>query len=101
MYEIKLTENPNYYDTYHYISKNDKGQLINLILTPDVTNKHVKYYVQFYIGKRKHGYQFGIETGKDGLKSLIWAKNCIKDFIVNIQKHYRFKHYEKHSIVVQ
>lgn len=36
----------------------------------------------FYITtKRKHGYQEGKITGKDGIKSLLWAKKCLLDFI--------------------
>lgn len=36
----------------------------------------------FYITtERKHGYQEGKITGKDGIKSLLWAKKCLLDFI--------------------
>ena len=33
------------------------------------------------VTKRKQGYQENVQTGKDGLYSLIWAKNCILNFI--------------------
>lgn len=50
------------------------------------TQKHDWYYVKLQIGKRKEGYQFLKKTGKDGLKILIWAKNCIEHFINHVKK---------------
>jgi hypothetical protein len=47
----------------------------------------VYWNVVFWIGKRKRGYEFGNQTGKDGLKSLLWAKSCIIDFMANLQKN--------------
>ena len=50
-----------------------------------LSQKNTIYFVTFTINsKRKQGYQYLKSTGKDGLKSLIWAKQCIKYFINNI-----------------
>jgi len=102
MYEIKLEEDAEYWDHYKYTSKNDKGQILTLKISSVLTSKNIKYYILFYIGtKRKKGFQFMEGTGKDGLKSLIWARNCIKDFISELPKSWRYKKYSKHSIIVQ
>jgi len=85
MYEIVLKPNNKYKDIYYYITKNEAGQILFLELECDSTNKCDWYYVKLQIGKRKEGYQFLKVTGKDGLKSLIWAKNCIKHFIEYIK----------------
>lgn len=38
----------------------------------------------FYItNKRKDVYKFREQTGTDGIKSLLWAKNCLLNFINN------------------
>ena len=40
------------------------------------------YYVKFYItNKRKHEFKFKQQTGTDGIKSLLWAKECLINFI--------------------
>jgi len=44
-------------------------------------NKDI-YYTKFYIvNKRKHQYRFKEQTGTDGIKSLLWAKQCLINFI--------------------
>ena len=100
MYEINLLEDKDYYD-YYYTSKNEKGQIITLNITSETLNRSIKYYIGFYIGKRKKGFQYMAATGKDGIKSLVWAKNCIKNFIESLQCHHRFSMYEEHYIIVQ
>lgn len=81
MYEI----NPK--RTFHettYKSKNKFGQTMILRIgkDPEWVGINFIYYVCFYITtKRKHGFQEGIQTGKDGLGSLLWAKKCIIDWI--------------------
>lgn len=46
--------------------------------------------VSFYITtKRRKGFQENVSTGKDGIKPLIWARNCLLDFIRF--GHYRYK----------
>lgn len=85
MYDIKLKPSDTYRDIYHYTSKNEAGQILFLELQCEKTQKHDWYYVKLQIGKRKQGFQFLKVTGKDGLKSLIWAKNCIEHFIEYIK----------------
>lgn len=64
-----------------YKSKNDKHQI--LVLEIFLTDEEY-YNVFLYITtKRKQGYQHLKITGKDGLKSLYWAEQCIIDFIKN------------------
>jgi hypothetical protein len=80
MYSIECHTNRTE-NTVVYKSKNSSGQI--LMLTLYLWN-HVdidEYYIEFWIGKRKKGFQHGFQTGKDGIKSLLWAKDCIKDFI--------------------
>ena len=84
MYEInKQFDRADY--TYKYRAKNINNQQLILDIyicdNSDFSNE-LLWNIEFYIAtKRKHGFQTLISTGKDGIKSLIWAKNCIKDFI--------------------
>lgn len=85
MYEIELTTNDKYYDAYYFKTKNENNQTLQLDII-DSTSSELStfktYYISFSINtKRKHGYQYLKQTGKDGIKSLIWAKKCIKYFI--------------------
>jgi len=42
------------------------------------------YFIKFYVAnKRKQGYKFREQTGRDGIKSLLWAKRCLIDFLSN------------------
>lgn len=84
MYEINKQFNLVDY-TYKYRTKNINNQQLVLDIyccgDSDFSND-LLWNVEFYITtKRKKGYQSLVSTGKDGIKSLIWAKNCIKDFI--------------------
>lgn len=101
MYEINLIKDGN---NYYYKSKNEFGQIILLKLTSVMTYKHISYWVCFQIGKRKDGYKYMQTTGKDGLKSLIWAKNCIKNFIESIKNRTNFYLTDetlKYSVIIQ
>ena len=60
MYDIQRESGEEYLDHYIYKSRNECNQITT---------------------KRKHGYQEGKTTGKDGIKSLLWAKKCLLDFI--------------------
>lgn len=101
MYEIELR-----YGKWKsvYKTKNEQGQILTLEFLTEDTQKHLFYFVTFYIGKRKEGYQYMKTTGKDGLKSLIWAKNCIKHFINYIKElpfYLPTDNELKHTIVIQ
>ena len=100
MYEIELKEHKEYYNYYYYTAKNENGQILNLEFDGWPNNKSITYYVKFFIGKRKQGYQFLNQTGKDGLKSLIWAKNCIKHFIENVQLPSKFNYLTSQTIAI-
>lgn len=79
MYEINPIKEDGYEASYIYKSKNIAGQIIHLnIFLCD----YRYFWVIFYITtKRRNGFQEGKQTGKDGIKSLIWAKNCVLHFI--------------------
>ena len=84
MYEINLTKSTEYMDTYYFKTKNELNQILYLEIFNSNWSEfslNKTYYVMFKINtKRKHGYQYLKQIGKDGLKSLMWAKKCIKYF---------------------
>ena len=83
MYEFKVFTKDN---DIKYQTVNANGQTIRLIFYKWYYpyKRRIDWYVCFdIVDKRKHSYRYGEETGTDGLKSLIWAKNCINDFITN------------------
>jgi hypothetical protein len=88
MYDIVISKDTNYYNTYAFKTKNECNQILNLELSScdfNVFNKADTYNVKFYITtKRREGYQFLKQTGKDGIKSLVWAKKCILFFIQSV-----------------
>jgi hypothetical protein len=91
MYRINPIRSNIYQDTYDFKTKNQFGQLLELqIYNYDWNefNINASYAIKFHITtKRKHGYQYLKQTGRDGLKSLLWAKECIKYFIDNKLKN--------------
>lgn len=94
MYDVKLEKTRNYLYCYHCRTKNSLGQTL-VIKFKDFHQTEFKreldYSITFYIAtKRKHGYQHLKSTGKDGIKSLIWAKKCIKSFIEDYFNYYHF-----------
>lgn len=87
MYNVKINRkcNSEYEVQYHYKTKNELNQTIELIFYETNNLGNFKWTIYFEIKtKRKHPPKLNEQTGKDGIKSLIWAKNCIKDFIVYI-----------------
>ena len=86
MYEI-ISENLYDIAKYGKIYKTKNSQHQIVVLEIFLTDEDY-YNVFLYITtKRKQGYQHLKITGKDGLKSLYWARQCIIDFI---QKNYYF-----------
>lgn len=75
-------------------SKNEFGQILNLKINPDEYNSVIFWDVCFWIGKRNKCYQWMNQTGHDGIKSLIWAKSCIVEFIekYKLEKHSKTCH---------
>lgn len=79
MYDIQREEGDTYLDHYIYKSRNEHNQII--ICEAYRTVQGTINFAFFITTKRKHGYQEGKTTGKDGIKSLLWAKKCLIDFI--------------------
>lgn len=75
-----------------YRAKNDCGQIIELKFLCDEFDNCTYWCVSMWIGKRKRGYEYLNQTGRDGLKSLIWAKKCIIDFMENGPRNYGKNH---------
>lgn len=81
MYEFRQTKNDS---DIIYSGLNGTNQTMKMEFqkwTYRTDNKDM-YYVKFYIvNKRKHHYKFKEQTGTDGIKSLLWAKQCLMNFI--------------------
>ena len=75
-----------------YKSKNQHGQAITLKLVNEEYDNLVYWSVVFWVGKKKRGYEYGVQTGRDGLKSLLWAKSCLLDFISRLEHHGKHHH---------
>ena len=88
MYEV----NPQKCSTrlYSYKTKNKYNQKLELeinVWCNSIESAH--WNVCFRVGKNKHkerDFEQMCITGKDGIKSLLWAKKCLKDFIKIISK---------------
>ena len=90
MYECNLERDrkyEDYFECYAYNAKNNAGQAMCVGINAigggfyDCTN-NIVWSIEFYVAsKKKRGFEPLKQTGKDGIKTLIWAKNCIKDFI--------------------
>ena len=82
-YDVKMTKKDSHH--YYYKTKNEANQIIQMtfyIFNND--NVTIKWSIELYIGKRNKkskSFEECISTGKDGIKSLIWSKKCMKDFI--------------------
>lgn len=83
MYELKVFTRNN---DIKYQTKNTNGQTLRLIFSQWYYQKkrRIDWYICFDIAdKRKNKFKYKQQTGTDGIRSLLWAKNCIKDFIEN------------------
>jgi len=84
MTNYQINSHRNELDDVIYTSKNDQGQIISLTFECDEYRNLIYWNVVLWIGKRKRGYEFDQQTGRDGLKSLLWAKSCLIDFMNNL-----------------
>ena len=93
MYEINREYNSQEV-IYTYKTVNSENQKLHLELyATDCNPETVWWCCCFYIAsKRKHGYQELQQVGKDGIRSLVWAKNCINDFVQNAFKNPLYLH---------
>jgi len=78
-YEISVEVSPAGILTYK--SKNSCGQIMRLIITPEEYSNLIYWTIVLWVNKRKNGYSYMKQTGKDGIKSLLWAKSCVKHFL--------------------
>lgn len=69
-----------------YTAKNCYNQLLTFEIRPFGFWKYRWYAVFWITTKRNQGYQEGLQTGKDGVKSLIWAKACLLNWIESAKK---------------
>lgn len=80
-YEIKRKIKKGYLNYYFYQSKNDCGQTIRCEFF-QISEYKKDFNFSFCIKqKRKLNFPSGQITGKDGIKSLIWAYRCLLDCI--------------------
>ena len=92
-YEIKRIRQDHL--EYYYKTKNELNQIITISFYSFNVNGILKSWsVELYIGKRKNkskSFEECLLTGKDGIKSLVWAKKCLEDFILflTIEKNER------------
>lgn len=89
LYQIDRKINDEYFQCYYYKTKNLAGQ--TLLCELFRTNEPGMIFNFSFCIKRKRKDEFphGQITGKDGLKSLIWAYNCLKDSISFMQWRYK------------
>ena len=85
MYPI-ISEVHTEYKDIRYRTKNDCGQILNLTFYLEEYNSGDEWYIELWMGKRSKGFQWMTQTGKDGIKSLLWAKECLRDFIKNLDR---------------
>lgn len=87
MYDINKEKEEKYVDSFVYRSKNEANQLLKLEIYRSIEGGFRCIF--FITTKRKNGYQYKKQTGKDGLKSLMWAKNCLLDFLEYAKDKYK------------
>lgn len=89
MYDINRVINEKYVSSYIYRTKNSSHQI--LYLEAFLTTRGFVNILFYITTKRKSGFQYLKQTGKDGLSSLVWAKNAIQDFLNNPPRELRGK----------
>ena len=73
MYDIQRESGEEYLDHYIYKSRNECNQII--VCEVYRTYNETLNFAFYVTTKRKHGYQEGKTTGKDGIKSLLIMLN--------------------------
>lgn len=88
MYDYKMIKNTSRKYFYTYQGRNELNQILNLdIFWCEGNYFHVLFFITT---KRRSGFQYLKQTGRDGIKSLLWAKSCIADFINKFKEKYRY-----------
>lgn len=86
MAQYPITVFRNTYGDIKYVGKNHAGQSMILIFSYHqyrFSHKH-EYWVGYTVSNKRDVNSDKVylgNTGRDGLYSLLWAKECIKDFI--------------------
>lgn len=88
LYDIWRTKGEDYVDHYIYKSRNEHNQIITCMAYRTLYG--YLNFSFFITTKRKEGYQHLQMTGKDGIKSLVWAKKCLLDFIEFAKWKYKY-----------
>lgn len=87
-YQINKQQDNNFVDFWFYQSKNSQGQIIRCEvyrMADDTTSFNFEFFIK---DKRKSPYPKNQITGKDGIKSLVWAYKCLKDCIDFLKNMY-------------
>lgn len=86
-YVVKPVRNTEYTTCYDYKAKNSQGQILHCSIYWS-TGQY--FTIEIHVTtKRKNKPEDGDITGKDGIKSFIWAKECLEDFLKNIAPRYK------------
>jgi len=78
MYSTNITTDPQ--GSIIYSCKNKLNQKVILKFTKEEYDNVIYWNVCLYIGKKRAGFQYLKQTGKDGIGSLLWAKQSIASF---------------------
>ena len=84
------------------LSKNSKGQIVELEIWVYYSDREqlTEYLsVTLSVNKKRKGYEYGKETGKAGIESLLIAKKILQYHIDKILKRQRFHKWTYYIII--
>ena len=87
---------------YKYRVKNSKGQIVELEIWVYYSDREqlTEYLsVTLSVNKKRKGYEYGKETGKAGIESLLIAKKILQYHIDKILKRQRFHKWTYYIII--
>lgn len=87
---------------YKYRVKNSKGQIVELEIWVYYSDKEkLSDYlsVTLSVNKKRKGYEYGKETGKTGIESLLIAKKILQYHIDKVLKRQRFHKWTYYIII--
>lgn len=88
---------------YRYRVKNQKNQTVEMIISlyHKDEDKKTKYYaITLSVNKKGKGYEYGKQTGKSGIESLLIAKEILKYHIKNHLINFYSSKYWDHYIII-
>lgn len=90
-------------DEYRYRVKNSKNQTVELTIWTyyhDIENNSDYLSITLSVNKKSKGYEYGKETGKTGIESLLIAKKILQYHIDNIiLTSHRFSNWNYYIII--